>query len=154
MYNAFNFTEAHNNIVRKNIFHDYGISTNGGVAILLSSGANNTAYNNLIYNVAGVGLAATGGANNSILKNNISFSNGTDTAFSGTGTVATNNLTTNPQFSNPAAGDFHLQSGSPAINQGADLSGPIGCTDGSTCVDFAGTIRPRGPAWDIGAYEQ
>ncbi|HEU0047142.1 MAG TPA: chitobiase/beta-hexosaminidase C-terminal domain-containing protein, partial [Nitrososphaera sp.] len=139
MYNAFNFTEAHNNIVRKNIFHDYGISTNGGVAILLSSGANNTAYNNLIYNatansegiriwdgcnncsaysntiynVAGVGLAATGGANNSILKNNISFSNGTDTAFSGTGTVATNNLTTNPQFSNPAAGDFHLQSGSP-----------------------------------------
>src|SRR5438132_11358755 len=104
--------------------------------------------------MTGTGIAASaGGSTNGIVKNNISFSNGVNTDFSGTGTVASNNLTTNPQFSNPAAGDFHLQSGSPAINQGAALSGPISCTDGSTCVDFAGTIRPQGPAWDIGAYE-
>ena len=177
IYNGYNASGNNNILVRKNSIHDFGLSGNTGVAILLSSGLSNTASNNLIYNGRGQGIRmwdgcrdctaynntifnvsgnegiATFGSVNSIVKNNISFSNGTNLDLSGRGTVASNNLTSNPQFSNPAAGDFRLQSGSPAINQGADLSGPINCTDGSTCVDFAGTIRPQGPAWDIGAYE-
>src|SRR5439155_13128303 len=129
---------------------------NGGEGIRMWDGCNNcAAYSNTVYNITGTGGMGitTVGSVNSVVRNNIIFSNTTNTDFSGTGTVASNNLTTNPQFSNPAAGDFHLQSGSPAINQGAGLSGPISCTGGSTCVDFAGTIRPQGPAWDIGAYE-
>jgi len=139
-----------NNIAYNNLIYN---STNGG-GIQIGQGCNNcSAYSNTIYNLTGTGIT-TNSSTNSIVKNNIIFSVGTNTDFSGSGTVATNNLTTDPQFSNPAAGDFHLQSGSPAINQGADISRAIGCTDGSTCVDFAATIRPQGPAWDIGAYEQ
>jgi hypothetical protein len=45
----------------------------------------------------------------------------------------------------PWDGDFHLQSTSPAINAGTPL--------GSFSVDSLGVTRPRGAAWDIGAYE-
>ena len=41
--------------------------------------------------------------------------------------------------------DFTLQSGSPAIN--------IGTTVAIATPDFAGTVRPQGPAYDVGAYE-
>lgn len=50
----------------------------------------------------------------------------------------------NPLFVNPAAGDFHLKAGSPAINAGMDF----GWT-----ADFDGTLVPQGPKSDIGAYE-
>ena len=42
--------------------------------------------------------------------------------------------------------DFNLQVASPAIDKGANLSGTF--TD-----DYAGTARPQGAAYDIGAYE-
>jgi len=41
--------------------------------------------------------------------------------------------------------DFHLQSGSPAIDAGLTLS--------QVPYDFDGTARPQGSAYDIGAYE-
>ena len=44
--------------------------------------------------------------------------------------------------------DVRLADGSPAVNAGTDLSATIGT------LDAAGTIRPEGAAWDIGAYEQ
>ena len=88
---------------------------------------------------------STAGSTNSTVKNNIIFSNVTNTDFSGTGTVASNNLTTDPSFVNAATGDFHLQSGSTAINQGATLS--------EVPDDFNGTRRPQGSAYDIGALE-
>ena len=49
-------------------------------------------------------------------------------------------------FVNAAAGDFKLQSNSPAINAGQDLSSYFN-------NDFNGILRPQGNAWDIGAYE-
>jgi len=49
-------------------------------------------------------------------------------------------------------GDYHLRSGAMAIDAGTTL-----CAAGVTlCVpalDFHGLIRPRGAAYDIGAYE-
>jgi hypothetical protein len=44
-----------------------------------------------------------------------------------------------------SASDFHLQSGSPAINAGLTIA--------SVTDDYAGTTRPKGSAYDIGAYE-
>jgi hypothetical protein len=52
---------------------------------------------------------------------------------------------TDPKFVNPTAGNFHLQSNSPAINAGVTITN---VTD-----DFDGISRPQGGAYDIGAYE-
>ncbi len=49
-------------------------------------------------------------------------------------------------FVNPVAKDYRLKEGSPAINAGTNLS-----TYFST--DLNGVSRPKGSAWDIGAYE-
>ena len=48
---------------------------------------------------------------------------------------------------NQTNGDFHLMNGSPAIDEGVNLSG----TGFDTALDR--TSRPQGSAWDIGAYE-
>jgi hypothetical protein len=49
-----------------------------------------------------------------------------------------------PLFVNVASADFRLQAPSPAINAGIDT----GIT-----LDYAGTSRPQGGTYDIGAYE-
>jgi hypothetical protein len=60
-----------------------------------------------------------------------------------------NNLTSNPLFSNAAAGDFSLQSTSPAINAG-DPNTP---QSAGGSLDYAGSARIQGGIIDIGAYE-
>jgi hypothetical protein len=49
-----------------------------------------------------------------------------------------------PLFVNPGAGDYHVQTGSPAIGAGVNLSS-------SFTTDYAGTTRT--PPWTIGAYQ-
>lgn len=48
-------------------------------------------------------------------------------------------------FVNPAANNYHLKSGSPAIDRGTSRNAPI--------VDLDGNARPSGAGYDIGAYE-
>lgn len=62
-----------------------------------------------------------------------------------------------PQFVNPATGDFRLQTGSPAVDAGTahqvyDRFERLYELD--IRVDVAGTARPQGKGWDMGAYEQ
>lgn len=52
----------------------------------------------------------------------------------------------NPQFANPAALDFHLKAGSPAVDAGADLSW-------LATVDLDGSAVPHNGRHDIGAFE-
>lgn len=63
----------------------------------------------------------------------------------------TNNITTQNindlKFVNPSAKDYRLQPGSPAIDAGRDMS-----TYGIT-FDLDEKPRPKGSAWDIGAFE-
>jgi hypothetical protein len=54
-------------------------------------------------------------------------------------------LKPDPLLTDPAAGDFTVQSGSPLIDRGVTLA--------LVTEDFAGTARPQGSAYDIGAYE-
>lgn len=63
------------------------------------------------------------------------------------GTAPSGTLDVDPQFSAPASGDYHLQTGSPAINSGTLLvSNPVN-------QDLDGGLRQIGSAPDRGAYE-
>lgn len=55
-------------------------------------------------------------------------------------------VNTNPLLADAGANDVSLQSGSPAIDKGVDTS-PV------VVRDIAGTSRPQGSGYDIGAYE-
>jgi parallel beta-helix repeat protein len=132
--------QVYNNII-------YG-NADGGIN--LNNGSNNTqVYNNTIYNNSGgsgaAGINVDSGVTNAIIRNNISYLNGAgDYSDSGTGTTQDHNLFgTNPLFVNAAAGDFHLQAGSPAIDAGTTLT--------LVTTDIAGVTRD-GP-YEIGAYE-
>jgi hypothetical protein len=83
--------------------------------------------------------------------NNIQYPNGGQGYNGNVGTSPTvtyrNNFTAaNPLFVNAANADYHLQSGSTAINTGLDLSAYF-------TTDKDGVARPQGAGWDMGAYE-
>jgi parallel beta-helix repeat protein len=142
----------------------------GAGGLVMANGANNTVYNSLFYhngassiqiNGSCVGCSAYnntvfGGftgiqivdlAPGAVVRNNISFGNvGSAISDAGTGTVLSNNLTTDPKFTNAAAHDFTLQPSSGAINAGSDLSSIF-------TTDLTGKPRPIGGAFDIGAFE-
>jgi parallel beta-helix repeat protein len=123
---------------------------------------NNKVYNNTLYGNAGTCIRVGGnsdGPNGTIVQNNNCSANGSDTIgrSNDTGTVADHNFcqgagcsvyTSNPAtvFVNAPGADFHLQSGSPAIDVGVNLQ-----TIFST--DIAGAARGTGSGWDVGAYE-
>lgn len=60
-------------------------------------------------------------------------------------TYGVSNITADPAFINPAAGDFHLQPGSPCID--------VGTNYGATATDLDGNPRIVGATIDFGAYE-
>jgi parallel beta-helix repeat protein len=135
--------------------------------ILIGSGANNLVYNNVVYgNAAGIQIGFSAGRNKAFsntmyqngsfcveigsasdteFRNNICHQNGGEISNQGSNTTLSNNLTSDPLFTNPSAGDFHLQSSSPARDAGVSLP-EVPC-------DFDGNTRPAGSAYDIGAYE-
>ncbi len=133
-------TKFYNNI----IYDSYaGVDVKMGAVDALI--ANNTVYGN---DTHGIGVFGNdNGSKNARIINNISFGNGgAQISDTGTGTVLQNNLTTDPKFVNPAAGDFGLQAGSPAINKGMELRAEV-------LDDFMGTKRPVDLLYDIGAFE-
>lgn len=97
-------------------------------------------YNNTFYNNGSDIQAASGGSG--YIQNNIAYPRGASIA---SGYSTSNNLTTDPLFVNPAAGDFTLQLSSPAIDKGVLLS--------EVTVDIRNNPRPRQLGQDIGAYE-
>lgn len=126
------------NLVYNNTIYDMRGSTSGASGIDVAS--NTTAKNNIMANITGGGAlinTATGTIPSTVSDNLCPTAS--------TGCSVVNNSPTTI-FVNAAGGDFHLKSGSPAINQGVDLGTPFN-------IDYALTSRPIGPAWDMGAYE-
>jgi len=67
----------------------------------------------------------------------------------------THPVTGNPLFVN-AASDWHLQTGSPAINAGTPITNIArygGGTFSGLNVTMDGVLRPVGSNWDLGVYE-
>ena len=114
-----------NAVIKNNILYSTGYQSNGSTYMLIFngvSGNNAQVSNNLFYDPAG-------NMNN---MNSGSNQNGVDG---------------NPIFTNINGRDFTVQSGSPAIDMGANLGN-------SYNVDMVGTSRPQGQSYDAGAYEK
>ena len=109
-------------------------------------------FNNIISSSFSFGLVIKSESAKTQVKNNLVFGSGSgrDILNQATGTTLSNNLegsTYNPQFQNPGSLDFHIKSGSPAINAGLKLSSEVP-------RDFDNISRPKGSSHDIGAYEK
>jgi hypothetical protein len=117
-------------------------------------------YNNTIYNAGGFCLSSVSGT--ITVKNNVCFSNNaggaqvslsgtitsTHNAYGGTWSAACTSCVsgvTSAAFTNAAGGDFSI----PTTSALKD----VGTTIATFANDYAGTSRPQGAAWDIGAYE-
>jgi hypothetical protein len=71
-------------------------------------------------------------------------------------TQTTSNLNADPQFVNRSGGDLHLNTTSPAKDAGVTVvpANSFVPNPGANQVrDNDGTLRPQGPAFDLGAYE-
>jgi hypothetical protein len=114
--------------------------------IRIRNGATGTkVYNNTIAVNTGRGILCDSGASGVEIKNTIAFGNSVANITNNcTATVATN-METDPLFAN-APTDLHLLDGSAAIDNGTSIAG--------ITEDFAGTARPQGLFFDIGAYDR
>ncbi len=139
------------------IYNEGGSHTNGRGAIRVYNSQsyplqNVYIYNNIIYEPNYRYIFLSGGGTpweNVYVDNNIYYPAKSFSAFV-FGAVTnhdSNSIFADPLFisSNPqVASDFKLQSSSPAIDKGKDVS---------LATDYAGTVIPQGSAPDIGAYE-
>jgi hypothetical protein len=116
--------------LRNNIFRGIGESS----PIFISSGTRLIADHNLFYTPKSDFVLDYGGR--IYTASNIN-------------SLGSGNLYGDPLFVSPAfgtTGDYHLKSGSPAIDKGSSVDAPLD--------DLDGNPRPQGTGFDIGAYER
>jgi parallel beta-helix repeat protein len=179
LYNS-GSTTVSNNIVRNSRLWGNGFAETAEMtaAIILSSGSNNQAYNNLIYhNSNGIQLdysptganhkvynntlygnanfAITNGTDQADIRNNIIVANGIAFQKLGTNGTYTTNLCDSAATGCTQVGDplFVNASGSDFHLQSASPGRDKGVTLTVLTTDLEGTPRPQGSAYDIGAYE-
>ena len=109
--------------------------------IVIEGGSSPTVKYNIVWNNSVADLLGEGCA--SVLEyNDIGTRNLACLPFASA--MPQSNISFDPRFKNPAGGDFTLQVSSPCIDR----------TDRTEQgVDLAGTARPKGIAWDMGAFE-
>jgi hypothetical protein len=163
-------TSPSHNVIRNNAIFDNARVGERGPGIILSTGSDNIAYNNLIWgNTIGIqvnydvvnakiynntvysnryaGITVGPGSEGAVIQNNIIYQNlGPSIINDGSGTLQEHNLIDiDPRFVDAAAADFRLRADSPAID--------VGMTISLVTTDFADTPRPQGGRYDIGAFE-
>jgi hypothetical protein len=134
-------------IVNNTVFHSkMGILIGQGDGGATTGSANNYVANNIVYDNKYYGIIESGkvGGNNRYV-NNLVASSGTNWKVKGSvsGSISSNPLFVNYQAN--GSGNYRLSSSSPAIDRGTATLAPK--------IDIAGVARPRGAAFDIGAYE-
>jgi polygalacturonase len=137
--------------IYNNIFHN---NQNNGVWVTayLEGGKmdNIRIVNNTIYNNVKRGISITNPeATNVLIRNNIILKNGEQAIYVSSGVPAVtmdyNMVEGDALFIDSPAGDFRLQTASPAVDSGTPGDAPL--------VDFMGTVRPSGNGHDKGAFE-
>ncbi len=131
---------CNDNIVANNI--GFASSENHFAAATdeVSQNNNNTFSSNLWFNSAGDNMVG-------IIEYDLHAANPVSQTDWNNFSWTTNEIFGDPLFTNQTTNDFHLQSNSPAIDAGTDLSSE-GITD-----DYDGVARPQGNNYDSGAYE-
>ncbi len=150
-----------------NAFYGNLVYNNLRAGVIIQDCTDCVVYNNTIY-----GNGATSGASGllvgdagaipvrTIIRNNIiaasTGANISDNSSSATthdhnlcdvaGTWCDTTQATTAIFVNPTSANFHLKTGSLALNTGTPLAFPYN-------TDIAGITRPQGAAFDLGAYE-
>jgi hypothetical protein len=114
-------------IINNDFYGKYGVDVGGGLPIVENVIIRNNIFSNTEISV----LSGTVTTDHNIMFN--------------TPCVGTNCIAQYPEFVNPAGGDFHLQSTSPAIDKGSPIGAPS--------MDFDWNPRPQGLGYDIGAFE-
>ena len=99
-----------------------------------------SARNNVVQLLSNEGAYLQGTASQISGSNNVWFGSS-----SGAPSQTTGNITSNPMFVSTSTPDFHLLTGSPAIDAGVTIS--------SLAWDHDGVSRPQGASYDVGAYE-
>lgn len=134
-------------------------STTSGSSIYNLNVYNNTFYSNTVgVQILPMTSATVAWENNIFANNTTNYYNpldwnpgktGYNLYYGSNAGPGSNNVTSNPLFTNAAAGNFSLQSTSPAINAGDPNTAPsvVGA------LDYAGNARIQGGTIDIGAYE-
>ena len=123
---------------------------NGNYGIYVGNNAKSTMIaNNTVYNIDTYGIFVGDGSRDTTVHNNIAYQNKKSNIYlepgDQTGTITSHNLTTNPNFANALAQDFHLTQKSLAIDGGMTIN--------LINTDFDGNDRNEGISPDIGAYE-
>lgn len=131
------------------------IDLRGGSGIVGAADGNTLAYNTIVGCAKGISIGtAVSGFTGTVVKNNIAYGNGASAADNyynnGSGTVASNNGFdgTDPKFTNAAADDYTLNSGTtPYATSGVALGSPY------DDQDILGIPRPQNGTPSLGAYE-
>lgn len=141
---GFGANNSPNVLVVNNVFYGQ-LSNAAGMWTYLTKTITVTFANNIFANNGGASIQSDASTYAKGLSvKNLMFNNGANFGYDAS-TTFTQSLVADPLFVNPAAGNFHLLPGSPAINNGQNSGAPA--------TDIDGVPRPQGGSVDIGAYE-
>jgi hypothetical protein len=130
------------------LLHTTIAANRGGAGLEVSgvSGGEATLANTiLVSHTVGISVAAGSQAGLAhTLWGSGAWANGLDATGAGTITLAMHNYWGDPLFLDPAAGDYHILSGSAAVDKGPDVG---------VRLDLDGDMRPDGCGFDLGADE-
>ena len=136
--------------VYNNVIAGMASPSSGGLqrVSILINGSGNQVYNNIWYDIGAAGyIACAAGGAGSSCTHNWCYSGSTAACSVGASSITG---TGNP-FVNYSGGDFRLTSATNARNNGKNLTGVSGFSDGA--IDLYGRQRGADGSWDIGAYE-